>query len=87
MSFDGLFTRAMVKELTNIKGGKISKIHQPYKNELILIVRVTERIISYFFQHTQAMQEYKLQMKHMKTRTNHRCFACYLRKHLEGAIF
>ena len=40
MSFDGLFTRAMVKELTNLlKGGRISKVHQPYKNEIILVVR------------------------------------------------
>ena len=40
MSFDGLFTRAMVKELTNLlKGGRIAKVHQPYKNEIIIIVR------------------------------------------------
>ena len=38
MSFDGLFTRAMTEELAGtLTGGKITKIQQPYKNELILI--------------------------------------------------
>ena len=40
MSFDGLFTKAMTEEmLTHLKGGRISKVHQPYKNEIILVVR------------------------------------------------
>ncbi|MDP4155420.1 MAG: NFACT family protein, partial [Bacillota bacterium] len=40
MSFDGLFTNAMVSELnSSLRGGRINKIHQPYKNEVILIIR------------------------------------------------
>lgn len=40
MSYDGLFTHLMVKELQeNIIGGRISKIHQPYDNELMFVVR------------------------------------------------
>ena len=40
MSFDGLFTKAMVNELIQpFKGGRITKIHQPFKNEVILTVR------------------------------------------------
>ncbi|MDQ0217137.1 fibronectin/fibrinogen-binding protein [Peribacillus cavernae] len=40
MSFDGLFTKAMTEELSGLlKGGRISKIHQPYKNEIILVIR------------------------------------------------
>lgn len=40
MSFDGVFTHAMVNELNNIiVGGRISKIQQPFKNELVLIIR------------------------------------------------
>ena len=40
MSFDGLFTRAITNELISLlKGGRINKIHQPYKNEIILAVR------------------------------------------------
>jgi Predicted RNA-binding protein homologous to eukaryotic snRNP len=40
MSFDGMFTHAMVNELNqNLRGGRISKIQQPFANELILTVR------------------------------------------------
>ena len=40
MSFDGLFTKAMVNELVrSLKGGRINKVHQPYKNEMILTIR------------------------------------------------
>jgi Predicted RNA-binding protein homologous to eukaryotic snRNP len=40
MSFDGMFTHAMVNELNqNLSGGRISKIQQPFANELILTVR------------------------------------------------
>ena len=40
MSYDGLFTHLMVNELQEkIIGGRISKIHQPYDNELMFVVR------------------------------------------------
>lgn len=40
MSFDGMFTHAMVDELNqNLRGGRISKIQQPFANELILTIR------------------------------------------------
>lgn len=40
MSFDGMFTHAMVNELNqNLSGGRISKIQQPFANELILTIR------------------------------------------------
>ncbi|MQS76382.1 Rqc2 family fibronectin-binding protein [Companilactobacillus halodurans] len=40
MSFDGMFTHVMVNELNqNLSGGRISKIQQPFANELILTIR------------------------------------------------
>ncbi|QBP18538.1 NFACT RNA binding domain-containing protein [Acetilactobacillus jinshanensis] len=40
MSFDGAFTHAMAAELTKeLVGGRISKINQPYPNEVIMVVR------------------------------------------------
>lgn len=39
MAFDGLFTTAMVQELQVLKEGRISKIHQPNKQELIFLIR------------------------------------------------
>ena len=40
MSFDGVFTHAMVNELREtLLSGRISKIHQPYENEIVLVIR------------------------------------------------
>lgn len=37
MAFDGLVTKSIVKELSGeIQGGKIQKIYQPTKNEILL---------------------------------------------------
>lgn len=40
MAFDGLFTHAMVAELSAaLVGGKVSKIQQPYPTELVMTIR------------------------------------------------
>ncbi|WP_283678162.1 NFACT RNA binding domain-containing protein [Lentilactobacillus sp. Marseille-Q4993] len=40
MSFDGSFTHAMKKELNNLLAtGRVSKINQPYPNELLVTIR------------------------------------------------
>lgn len=40
MSYDGLFTHAVVHELKeNILGGRVTKIHQPFPNELVMRIR------------------------------------------------
>src|SRR5690606_7820253 len=39
MAFDGLFTAAIAQELQQIKNGRISKIHQPNAQEVVLLVR------------------------------------------------
>ncbi len=40
MSFDGIFTYGMIEELNEtIRGGRIAKIHQPFKHELVFHIR------------------------------------------------
>ena len=40
MSFDGMMTRAVVKESHDLlKTGRINKIYQPFKTELIVSIR------------------------------------------------
>lgn len=40
MSFDGVFTHTIINELSEeLVSGRISKIHQPYDNEVILVIR------------------------------------------------
>ncbi|MDF2859228.1 MAG: hypothetical protein K0Q87_5079 [Neobacillus sp.] len=59
MSFDGLFTKAMVDELSlALKGGRINKVHQPYKNEVILTIRANGLTKSYYYPHTPTTPGY-----------------------------
>lgn len=44
MSYDGLFTHAMVHELReHILDGRITKIHQPFNNELLIRIRANRK--------------------------------------------
>lgn len=78
MSFDGIFTYGILQELDNaLTSGRIAKVYQPFPNELILQVRAKGKIESYLFQLTPITHAFTLQMKHMKTRLNRQCFACF----------
>lgn len=40
MSFDGVFTHVICQELaTTLVSGRVSKIHQPYEQEIVLVIR------------------------------------------------
>jgi len=44
MSYDGLFTHAIINELNEtIAGGRVSKIHQPADNELVMRIRANRK--------------------------------------------
>lgn len=44
MSYDGLFTHAIVNELKDsILGGRVNKIHQPYSDELLIRIRANRK--------------------------------------------
>ncbi|UQS85374.1 NFACT family protein [Apilactobacillus apisilvae] len=44
MSFDGSFTHAMTKELNEkLSNGRVSKINQPYDNEMIMLIRANHK--------------------------------------------
>lgn len=46
MSFDGVFAHAMVRELKDqLVTGRISKIHQPYENEVVLVIRADRKSV------------------------------------------
>ena len=43
MPFDGFFTNSLVKELSVLEEGRIDKIHQPTKDEIILYIRKNKK--------------------------------------------
>lgn len=86
MSFDGLFTHAMVKELDDtLAGGRIMKIHQPYANEVFLIVRNNRKNYPLLLSaHPTFARAQISSIKYVNPQTAPN-FAMMLRKHLEGA--
>jgi len=86
MSFDGLFTHAMVHELNStLAGGRIMKIHQPYPNEIFLVVRANRKNYPVLLSaHPTFARAQISQIKYANPQTAPN-FAMMLRKHLEGS--
>ncbi|GAB7171028.1 hypothetical protein TUA1478L_30230 [Lactiplantibacillus plantarum] len=87
MSFDGLFTHAMVTELRQtLVGGRISKINQPYQNELILTIRANRKnhpVLLSADPTYPRIQTTQIPYVNPAVPTN---FAMMMRKYLQGAI-
>ncbi|MDH5161132.1 Rqc2 family fibronectin-binding protein [Heyndrickxia oleronia] len=87
MSFDGLFTRAMTKELADIlKGGRINKIHQPYKNEMIMIIRANGKNHKLILSAHPSYARIQLTKEQHENPQEPSMFCMLLRKHLEGYL-
>ncbi|RIW36352.1 fibronectin/fibrinogen-binding protein [Bacillus salacetis] len=87
MSFDGLFTKAMSEELGDLlKGGRINKIHQPYKNEIIMIVRSQGKNHKLLLSAHPSYARVQLTSQSYENPSVPPMFCMLLRKHLEGYI-
>jgi predicted ribosome quality control (RQC) complex YloA/Tae2 family protein len=87
MSFDGLFTRAMTKELTELlKGGRINKIHQPYQHEIIMVVRANGKNHKLLISAHPAHARVQITDEGYDNPAEPPMFCMLLRKHLEGYI-
>lgn len=85
MSFDGLFTRAMTDELAReLKGGRISKIHQPYKNEIILVIRANGKNHKLLLSAHPSYARVQITEESYDNPSEPPMFCMLLRKHLEG---
>ncbi|MDH6364097.1 putative ribosome quality control (RQC) complex YloA/Tae2 family protein [Enterococcus sp. PF1-24] len=87
MSFDGVFTHAMVHELQNeLIGGRISKLHQPYHNEVVLVIRSkgkNHKLLLSAHPNYARVQISNIIYANPETPPN---FIMMLRKYLDGAI-
>lgn len=85
MSFDGLFTRAMCKELnSSLKGGRINKVHQPYKNEIILVIRANGKNHKLLLSAHPNHARVQITNEEYENPSEPPMFCMLLRKHLEG---
>lgn len=87
MSFDGVFTHAMINELREtLLSGRISKIHQPYENEVVLVIRSrgkNQRLLLSAHSSYARIQITQIDYQNPDIPPN---FVMMLRKHLDGAI-
>jgi predicted ribosome quality control (RQC) complex YloA/Tae2 family protein len=87
MSFDGLFTRAMCHELAEtLVGGRINKIHQPYKQEIVLLVRSKGQNYRLLLSAHPSYARVQLTKETYENPPEPPMFCMLLRKHLEGGI-
>lgn len=87
MSFDGVFTHAMVRELKDqLVTGRISKIHQPYENEVVLVIRAQGKNRRLLLSAHPSYARIQLTEIAYTNPENPPNFVMMLRKHLEGTI-
>lgn len=87
MSFDGLFTQALVYELDQkLIGGRVSKIQQPYKNEVILRIRSQKKNHHLLLSAHPQYARIQLTDIAFENPQSPPQFCMIMRKHLEGAI-
>ncbi|WP_053362108.1 NFACT RNA binding domain-containing protein [Bacillus sp. FJAT-27251] len=87
MSYDGLFTRAVANELAALlKGGRINKIHQPYKNEVLMVVRAGGVNHKVLLSAHPSYGRVQLTTDQYDNPSEPPMFCMLLRKHLEGYI-
>ncbi len=87
MSFDGVFTHLMVKELSEeLIHGRINKIQQPYENEIVLIIRSKGKNHKLLLSaHPSYARVQLTSMNYLNPETPPN-FVMMLRKYLDGAI-
>ncbi|MDQ0155958.1 Rqc2 family fibronectin-binding protein [Robertmurraya andreesenii] len=87
MSFDGLFTRAITQEFSSLlRGGRINKIHQPYKNEIVLVIRANGKNHKLLLSVHPSYARAQLTNEAYENPSEPPMFCMLLRKHLEGHI-
>jgi predicted ribosome quality control (RQC) complex YloA/Tae2 family protein len=87
MSFDGLFTKVMTEEISStLISGRINKIYQPYKNEIILLIRANGKNHKLLLSAHPSYSRVQLTNEAYDNPNEPPMFCMLLRKHLEGSI-
>ncbi|MFZ3587983.1 Rqc2 family fibronectin-binding protein [Bacillus sp. DJP31] len=87
MSFDGIFTKAITNELQQkILNGRISKIYQPYKQELLLQIRANGQSYKLLISANPSYSRVHLTNESFDNPSEPPMFCMLLRKHLEGYV-
>lgn len=86
MAFDGLFTRAMTKELTSLTSGRITKIHQPNAMEVLLQIRASSSNFKLLISIHPSYARLHFTEQQVENPPEPPMFCTLLRKHIEGGF-
>ncbi|MFD1735757.1 NFACT family protein [Bacillus salitolerans] len=87
MSFDGIVTKAITEELNNkLLSGRISKIYQPYKQELLLHIRANGFNQKLLISANPSYSRVHITNEQYDNPAEPPMFCMLLRKHLEGSV-
>ncbi|MCD8502475.1 MAG: NFACT family protein [Bacillaceae bacterium] len=87
MAFDGTVLKAVISELsTKLVSGRITKIYQPYKTELMFTIRAHGGNHQLLISANPSFARIHLTKEKLENPTSPPMFCMLLRKHLEGAI-
>ncbi|WP_100333741.1 Rqc2 family fibronectin-binding protein [Bacillus alkalisoli] len=87
MSFDGIFTNRMTKELQEkLETGRVAKVYQPYKNELLLTIRANGKNQKLLISAHPSYARLHITEEAYENPSEPPMFCMLLRKHLEGSI-
>ncbi|MFF5993255.1 NFACT RNA binding domain-containing protein [Lysinibacillus sp. KU-BSD001] len=86
MAFDGLFTSAMAKELSQLLSGRITKIHQPNALEVILHIRAKGGNHKLLISIHPSYARVHLTEQTVENPAEPPMFCMLLRKHIEGGF-
>lgn len=86
MPFDGVFTNSIVKELSEFVEGKIDKVHQPSKDEIILIIKKDRKNIKLLLSANPSFPRVHITYNSMENPKVPPNFCMVLRKHILGGI-
>ncbi|WP_017380806.1 Rqc2 family fibronectin-binding protein [Paenisporosarcina sp. TG-14] len=84
MAFDGLFTKAMTHELQHLVSGRISKIHQPNSQEIVLQIRAGGKNSRLLISIQPSYSRIHVTNETIDNPSEPPMFCMLLRKHLEG---
>ncbi|MFA9557397.1 NFACT family protein [Evansella sp. AB-rgal1] len=87
MSFDGIVTRAVTHDLQQkLPTGRIVKIHQPFKTDLVITVRARGKNHTLFLSANPSFARFHLTNEKFDNPQEPPMFCMLLRKHLEGSF-
>ncbi|TMW73159.1 Rqc2 family fibronectin-binding protein [Alteribacter natronophilus] len=87
MAFDGIVTKAVTDSLTDtLVPGRITKIHQPYKSDLVFTVRAGGKNHSLLISVNASFARFHLTEEKYENPKEPPMFCMLLRKHLEGGM-